>query len=237
MYDAVRRARGSGGVADLADVVRRSRRAHGERQVRAALRVLEAAGALRLRRASGGAPWLRLIASPARIERELRGEERAAAGRLLDALRASFDAAALHAGVELTPAVLRGIGTTVDDARTILDALQAECFLEWNPWSAAERVEVAVDARADRPPVDWAAMRADRRRELEKLRRMTRYAAHVGCRRGYVLRYFGDPAAMDRCDGCDNCGHGLAPILPGLPRAGRRRRGRLFRRLIRSPKL
>ncbi|HET9684749.1 MAG TPA: HRDC domain-containing protein, partial [Gemmatimonadaceae bacterium] len=27
----------------------------------------------------------------------------------------------------------------------------------------------------------------------------------TGCRRGFVLRYFGDPAAGKDCGGCDNC--------------------------------
>jgi superfamily II DNA helicase RecQ len=34
---------------------------------------------------------------------------------------------------------------------------------------------------------------------------MQAYAYTRGCRRGFVLRYFGDPDAMDRCTGCDNC--------------------------------
>jgi len=34
---------------------------------------------------------------------------------------------------------------------------------------------------------------------------MQRYAYTDDCRRGFVLRYFGDPAARARCDGCDNC--------------------------------
>jgi hypothetical protein len=34
---------------------------------------------------------------------------------------------------------------------------------------------------------------------------MQQYAYTKGCRRGFVLRYFGDPAARSSCGGCDNC--------------------------------
>jgi len=47
----------------------------------------------------------------------------------------------------------------------------------------------------------------DRRREAElsKLQAVQRYAYTKECRRGFVLRYFGDPAARRQCEGCDNC--------------------------------
>jgi ATP-dependent DNA helicase RecQ len=34
---------------------------------------------------------------------------------------------------------------------------------------------------------------------------MQQYAYLKTCRRGFVLRYFGDPAARAQCAGCDNC--------------------------------
>jgi ATP-dependent DNA helicase RecQ len=40
---------------------------------------------------------------------------------------------------------------------------------------------------------------------MEKLEAVQRYAYATGCRRGYILRYFGDPAAGRDCGGCDNC--------------------------------
>ena len=39
----------------------------------------------------------------------------------------------------------------------------------------------------------------------QKLDAMQQYAYTKGCRRGFVLRYFGDPAARTSCGGCDNC--------------------------------
>jgi ATP-dependent DNA helicase RecQ len=53
--------------------------------------------------------------------------------------------------------------------------------------------------------VDWSALDRRRKAEMDKLESVQRYAYATGCRRGYVLRYFGDPAAGKDCGGCDNC--------------------------------
>ena len=54
-------------------------------------------------------------------------------------------------------------------------------------------------------PIDWATIDRRRRADLQKLDAMQQYAYTKGCRRGFVLRYFGDPAARTSCGGCDNC--------------------------------
>mgnify|MGYP001183709027 CR=1 FL=1 len=226
----------AGGAAEVGVLARRARRARGLRQVEAALRVLENAGVVR-RRAKWGATHLRLIATARRIEDELTGPEWADARRLLAALREAFGEAALERGVELQPWDLDGTGTTIDEASRIFETLQEACFVEWEPGSGCDLAEATLDAPADRIPIDWDAVRAGRAREIEKLRRMTGYVNCDGCRRGYVLRYFGDPEAMDRCDGCDNCRRRAAQGVTSKSTQGSARSGSLFRRLIRSRKL
>jgi ATP-dependent DNA helicase RecQ len=96
--------------------------------------------------------------------------------------------------------------------------------------------------------VDWEALEVKRQRDLRKLQQMQIYAYTKECRRGFVLKYFGDVAAMTHCGACDNClqeqdglaaRHGieLTPVAEGPPAAKPRRerqeRGRLpldFRR-------
>ena len=68
---------------------------------------------------------------------------------------------------------------------------------------------------------------AERRREAElaKLDTMQRYAYAKGCRRTFILRYFGDPSASGQCEGCDNCLGNHRPALAperAVPRGGRR---------------
>lgn len=226
----------AGGAADVKALARRARRARGAGQVEAALRVLEGAGVVR-RSTARGAARLRFVSSPWRIDDELAGAERDAARRLVAALRETFGDEALERGVELQPWDLDGTGTTLEEASRILETLQDGCFVEWEPRAGGEVVEATVEVSPDRLPVDWSAVRAGRAREIEKLRRMAGYVLCNGCRRGYVLRYFGDPDAMDECDGCDNCRRRAGARLPSNDKQGRGRYVRLFRRLIRSPKL
>lgn len=84
----------------------------------------------------------------------------------------------------------------------------------------------------DSKPLDrvgWDTLRHGRERELTKLEWMQRYAYTRECRRGFVLRYFGDPSAMDECGACDRC---LGPKAAMLPDA-RRPRLELSKRLKR----
>jgi ATP-dependent DNA helicase RecQ len=52
---------------------------------------------------------------------------------------------------------------------------------------------------------DWRRALARRRYERARLDAMDSYARTGTCRRGFVLRYFGDPDAMQYCGDCDNC--------------------------------
>ena len=52
--------------------------------------------------------------------------------------------------------------------------------------------------------LDEEAMKARRARELQKLQQMVDYG-RAGCRRRYILTYFGDTPPWDRCGDCDGC--------------------------------
>jgi ATP-dependent DNA helicase RecQ len=62
--------------------------------------------------------------------------------------------------------------------------------------------------------LDWEDALRRRRHELARLEAMDAYAMTSHCRRGFVLRYFGDPDAMDACGDCDNC---LTPAAVSTP--------------------
>jgi ATP-dependent DNA helicase RecQ len=75
--------------------------------------------------------------------------------------------------------------------------------------------------------VDWDDALARRRHELARLDAMDGYARTRACRRGFILRYFGDPDAMAGCGDCDNCTGGSTGQAP------RRRRLPVWTRLRR----
>jgi len=85
-----------------------------------------------------------------------------------------------------------------------LDELQGRQYLIWS--RVGEGV-VMTDPAAPiaRWPIDWDTVERRRRAELAQLDVMQKYAYSDRCRRGFVLRYFGDPAATSHCEQCDNC--------------------------------
>jgi ATP-dependent DNA helicase RecQ len=92
--------------------------------------------------------------------------------------------------------------------------------------------------------IDWDDALARRRHEVGRLDAMDGYARTRSCRRGFVLRYFGDPDAMDHCGDCDNCdpaarpraraaaGHRIAFATAGTGAAAAGRRGWLGLRAL-----
>lgn len=57
--------------------------------------------------------------------------------------------------------------------------------------------------------LDEAALKARRAREYAKLDRMLAYTTS-GCRRRFVIEYFGEAAPFERCGTCDACRNGVA---------------------------
>ena len=109
-------------------------------------------------------------------------------------------------------------------ALPVLEALQARQFVVVGRAGGGTRLTDARRPLSD-APIDWAVIDRRRRAELSKVDAMQRYAYHTGCRRHFVLRYFGDPAARNQCTGCDNClgvkHEVIAPTLPtAVPKAG-----------------
>lgn len=209
-----------GGLAvPFADFARTLSSVKGDRQAYSALRILADHGLVR----QAGAPQasavrVRLIATPKRITRELDEGGRPAELRLLRGLWRAADGEALQRGADLEWRVVADAAGGRGRATELLNALQDEGFLEWQAWSGEGIWVVDRDTPIPRLAIDWRGAEARKARERRKLQQMQGYSYHEGCRRGYVLRYFGDPAAMDECGACDTC-LGTAPPAP--PRRAR----------------
>ncbi len=191
------------------------------REVESALRVMAQADVIRTESESPSRVHVRLLATPDRIKRELGSDPMA-----LELLRALWRIAGkqLEVGAivdldALPPGMGGGQG-----ALPVLEALQARQFVVVERAGGGTRLTDPRRALAD-APIDWNGLERRRRAELSKVDAMQRYAYHTGCRRHFVLRYFGDPAARNQCAGCDNClgiKHTVtAPVLPtAVPKPG-----------------
>ncbi|WKW12279.1 ATP-dependent DNA helicase [Pseudogemmatithrix spongiicola] len=174
-----------------------------DREAESAMRILQRGGALAVADASRTMAQVRLLAAPERIKAELSED---AHGLELALLRALWKraGAALHTGIVANlDAMPPGIGGAMG-AVPLLDALQARQMLVWK--RLGEGLTLTDPKRPLKDwPVDWAGLDRRRQGELRKLEAVQQYAYTKYCRRGFVLRYFGDPAAKPRCDNCDVC--------------------------------
>jgi ATP-dependent DNA helicase RecQ len=152
---------------------------------------------------------VRLLATPERIKRELTGEDNSELGLLRALWRGAGASLRMGAVVDLDglPPGLSGSQASTP----MLDSLQDRQFLEWERLGSglylADR-----NAPLSKFNIDWALLDRRRSAELSKLQAVQKYAYTKGCRRGFVLRYFGDPAARAQCEGCDNC-LGITPAV------------------------
>jgi ATP-dependent DNA helicase RecQ len=131
----------------------------------------------------------------------------------------------LYRGAALPWRVLTGLAGDRGAVESLLGRLQKKGFIGWSEPVATEGIQLLDRSVApERLPVDWTALARRRRSDEHKLKKMQGYAYHEGCRRGYVLRYFGDPDAMESCGACDNClaRDGAPPLDSGgaVPEAG-----------------
>jgi ATP-dependent DNA helicase RecQ len=191
-------------VQDLARTVAPGK---GDRQVYSALRILEESGLIAGSRAGGGDSIgiMRLVASPERIRDELAAPEDAEALRFLRQLWKLAGGSVIHRGVALSPREVHRAGGGYGRARELLRDLQARGFLDWSERSAEGILVLDRATPIPRLPIDWAAQERRRRNDHRKLQEMQGYVYTDGCRRGFVLRYFGEEGVADGCGACDNC--------------------------------
>lgn len=92
--------------------------------------------------------------------------------------------------------------------------LQERGLLGWRPPGTALLLQLN-EHRAQRLPIDDAAVRRARRQAESRLADMLRYARSITCRRHFLLSYFGEPSP-EHCGTCDVClgRHRPKVILP-----------------------
>jgi ATP-dependent DNA helicase RecQ len=167
------------------------------REVRAVYALLEREGIL-IPPKESAVVWIRLLATPARIRRELGAD--AGAIRLLRALwRIGSDA--LQAGTQVALDQLAPM--TAREVRRCLRDLRSRQFIDFSlrDLDYTAKSNVALSELA----LDWPRLHRRRDAELGRLDMMEGYAVTSRCRRAFVLGYFGERNTPERCGACDNC--------------------------------
>ncbi len=211
VYNALARMVDKEGVAraTLRDVARAAGPdCRGEKQAEAALRLLGRFDTLRVDPGDGAAS-VRVLATRARLRREL--ADAPVESRIIEALERSDGTFELR--------WLTRAARVNGDVASILDGLRERGLIDWTPATAVLRITLAKPGAL--PAVDWAALSARRTSEAGRLRSMEAYARHRGCRRAFLLHYFGD-VAPERCGTCDNCLLSAGVPVPFASQRGRR---------------
>src|SRR5512140_1070724 len=224
VYDEVKRAADGNGLARVsaADIASAARGQLKEREVESALRILTQSGSIVNELASATQLFVRLLATPLRIKSEL-GDGFEAERELLRAIW-RVGGASCYDGVTIDPnGFAPGLGGTFA-IPTLLDSLQDRQFIVWERSGGGFRVpDVRRPFSALR--ISWDQLDRRRAGDMGKLEAMQKYAYTTGCRRGFLLRYFGDPAASNSCAGCDICLGTHDSSAPAKRDAPRKRRG------------
>ena len=224
-YEALKKLSDKQGFASAEpeDLLRAIKSKASTREIEGAIRILERSRALTLSNGDQTRVHVRLLATPERVKRELTGDANPELGLLRALWRGVGPALRTGAVVDLD-GLPPGLGGSSACA-PLLDALQGRQFLAW------ERLGTGLyladkSAALSKFNIDWASIDRRRSAELSKLQAVQKYAYTKDCRRGFVLKYFGDPAARSRCSGCDNCLGVTAVAIEEDEEAPRARRGR-----------
>jgi ATP-dependent DNA helicase RecQ len=224
VYNAVVKEADGNGLARLSatDIASASRGQLKEREVDSALRILVQSGSIVNELASATQLFVRLLATPLRIKSEL-GEGFEAERELLRAIW-RVGGASSYDGITIDPnGFAPGLGGAMG-IPTLLDSLQDRQFIVWERSGGGLRVP---DVR--RPfsalKINWEQLDRRRAGDMGKLDAMQKYSYTTGCRRGFLLRYFGDPAASNACTGCDICLGTHVNEAPAARETVRKRRG------------
>ena len=203
-YEALRKKSNPQGFVDLEpeDVARFIKPKANAREVEGALKILSRGGAITISNGERARVVVRLLATPERIKRELTGDANAELG-LLRALWRGVGASLENGAVIDFDGLPPGLGGSAA-CTPLLDSLQQRQFLVWERLGAGLYL-TDRSAPLAKFGIDWESLDRRRSAELSKLQAVQRYAYTRECRRAFVLRYFGDPAARHHCAGCDNC--------------------------------
>ncbi len=85
------------------------------------------------------------------------------------------------------------------------DGQEAECILLYSAADIRTAQFLIENSTDDDKTLDPAEAAAEKKRKLEKLRKVLRYCSSTTCLRASILRYFGEKPESERCEKCSCC--------------------------------
>ncbi len=173
-----------------------------EGHVGAAVRLLDGA---EITRALSGEPRIAItLHKPgSKVMSKLRGPAQI---RVLEGLSATEDIEAPGRHEVSLGQLCRASGLSEDQVRRALKAMHNDGVIHYEPPFRGRGIEKLVSPPPPfhEVPIDWERQTLLRGAEVQKLEAMEDYIKYDGCRREFILRYFGESDSF-RCGTCDRC--------------------------------
>jgi len=176
-----------------------------EMAVFSCIKILEDAGVLRRLQRYDNRAELYLHEHPLKLLRTATARARTKRS-LLESLDRLYTEDEIEEGIAFLPQDLAdraGIGQ--EAMRRVLAEMEEGGEATYIPPFRGRGLRILQRLEPEDLQIDFQALRIRKAYELEKLDHVMAYAGSRTCRRAFLLRYFGEPAAMDGCGACDIC--------------------------------
>ncbi|MCG7851008.1 MAG: HRDC domain-containing protein, partial [Methanosarcinaceae archaeon] len=126
--------------------------------------------------------------------------------KLLHKLEEIYSEDQLTNGIQFLPAELaERIGLSTDAMRRCFSQMEAERETTYIPPFRGRGLRILKRVKPEQLDIDFQALKVRKAYELTKLDQVMDYATTEGCRRSFLIRYFGENAKADMCGACDRC--------------------------------
>lgn len=169
-----------------------------------ALNILERASYLRRPHTGATNAYVRIVGSVNEVEANLNPRAKVQA-QVWQALKTRYGSeleTGLYFDVE---EIVRYAAISREGLARSLRAMTEKGLCIYEPPFRGQEIYLLKNAPAGELELDWAALSLKREREYNKLNLMEAYTYTVNCRRGFILKYFGDNSVPNNCGACDNC--------------------------------
>jgi ATP-dependent DNA helicase RecQ len=169
------------------------------------IKILEDAGVLRRLQRYDNQAELYLHEHPRKLIQALTARAKTKRS-LLDTLDRLYREEEVKEGIQFFPQELAekaGIGPRA--MTRILSEMEEDGEVTYIPPFRGRGLRILKRLEPEDLQIDFQDLRTRKAYEMEKLDQVMGYAGARSCRRAFLLRYFGEPVAMDRCSACDIC--------------------------------
>ena len=126
--------------------------------------------------------------------------------KLLRILKEVYGEEQLKEGIQFLPPELAALaGLSVEALRRCLSQMDAQQEMTYIPPFRGRGLRLLKRVEPENLNIDFETLRVRKGHELAKLDQVMAYASTRGCRRRFLLRYFGEGVSSDGCKACDVC--------------------------------